>query len=89
MTGLTQSVRAMVASPLPEPGTTFEADDAETGARRLVRATEELAARVAARANEHADRWSRRAAEARLAYVPFSPATEPDALLREIADALS
>ncbi len=73
----------------PEPGATFEAIDAESGARRVVRATAEFAARVAARASAHADRWSRRANEARLAYLPFSPETEPDALLRGIADALS
>lgn len=73
----------------PEPGTTIDATDVETGARRVIRATDELAARVAARAKDHADRWSRRATEARFAYVPFSPETEPDRLLGAIADSLS
>lgn len=73
----------------PAPGAVFEAVDAETGARRLVRTTAESAARVAARAREHAERWARHAAEARLAYVPFAPGAEPDALLRAIASAAS
>lgn len=69
----------------PEPGATYEAVDAETGARRLVRTTAESAARVAARAREHADRWARRALEARLAYVPLAPDVEPDVVLRALA----
>ncbi len=73
----------------PEPGAVFEAVDAETGARRLLRTTAESAARVAARAREHADRWARRAVESRLAYVPLAPAGEPDVLLRALSGAAS
>ena len=73
----------------PEPGTAFEAVDAETGARRLVRTTSASAARVAARAGAHAQRWARHALEARLAYVPLAPDGEPDVLLRALASAAS
>lgn len=69
----------------PTPGKVHLALDAETGERRLVRVTPALAARVAARAGEHAHRWALRARESRFACVPFAPDTAPDALLRALA----
>jgi len=69
----------------PLPGGFFEARDAETGAVRTVRFTPEVAARVTARATEHAERWQRHARQVGLAYVPFAPTTDPEALLRRLA----
>lgn len=68
----------------PPPGAHWLARDVETGRVREVRFTPEVAARVAARAQAHADRWAHAAREVGLAYVPFSPATEPDALLARL-----
>jgi uncharacterized protein (DUF58 family) len=63
----------------------WEARDVESGARRTIRWTPERAAAVAERAAAHAERWARHAREAGLAYLPFAPTTEPEALLRRIA----
>lgn len=65
----------------PSPGAHWLARDAETGVEREVRFTADVAARVAARAQAHADRWAHAAREAGLAYLPFAPTTEPDVLL--------
>jgi uncharacterized protein (DUF58 family) len=63
----------------------WEARDVETGARRTIRWTPARAAAVAAKAAAHAERWARHGREAGLAYLPFAPTTEPEALLRRIA----
>ncbi len=65
----------------PEPGAHWLARDVETGATREVRFTAEVAARVAARAQAHADRWAHAARQVGLAYLPFAPSTAPDVLL--------
>ena len=69
----------------PAPGATWDARDAETGAVVTVRWTPSAAARVASRALAHAERWARHAAEVGLSYVPFSPATPAETLLRRLA----
>jgi uncharacterized protein (DUF58 family) len=61
------------------------ARDPETGETRTVRATRGLVARVAARAQAHADRWASHAAQVGLSYLPFAPGTAPEALLRRLA----
>ena len=70
--------------PACAPGDALEVVDAETGERRAIVATPDLLARVAARTTDHAARWARAAAQARLGYVPVSPATDPAALLRAL-----
>ncbi|HVG92889.1 MAG TPA: DUF58 domain-containing protein [Planctomycetota bacterium] len=69
----------------PQPGGLWEARDAETGEVRTVRLTEEVATRMADRAHAHAERWARHARDTGLAYLPFAPSTEPEALLRRLA----
>jgi uncharacterized protein (DUF58 family) len=63
----------------------FLARDVETGTLRPVSGSPALAARVASRAEAHADRWRRHAAQNGLAYLALSPETSPEALLRRIA----
>jgi len=65
--------------------TVVVARDAETGETRTLRWTRAYAATVAARAQEHADRWARHAAQVGLAYLAFAPSTAPEALLRRLA----
>jgi uncharacterized protein (DUF58 family) len=67
----------------PAPGR-FVAVDAETGERRAVVLDDAAAARVAARAGAHADRWRRHATEVGLHYLPFAPTTDAETLLRRI-----
>jgi uncharacterized protein (DUF58 family) len=69
----------------PRPGALLDARDAETGQARTVRLTEDVCARVVARAAAHAERWARHARGVGLAYLPFAPATPPDDLVRRLA----
>lgn len=68
----------------PAPGAPFLARDVETGAERLVVLDAPAAARVAARAQAHADLWSRHAAQVGLRYLPFAPGGDDEALLRRL-----
>ena len=71
-----------VSSPAPtEP---FLARDVETGTERLVVLDAPSAARVAARAQAHADLWARHAAQVGLRYLPFAPGGDDEALLRRL-----
>ncbi|MBL9085610.1 MAG: DUF58 domain-containing protein [Planctomycetia bacterium] len=69
----------------PPPEGLFEAVDAESGARRVVRWTPDRAERVARRAAAHAERWTHAARAAGLAVVPFAPSTPPEDLLARLA----
>ncbi len=68
----------------PEPGAPFLARDAETGEQIPVALDGPGAARVAARARAHADLWAQHAHAVGLAYLPFAPAFDPEALLRRL-----
>jgi uncharacterized protein (DUF58 family) len=69
----------------PPPTAPFLAHDVESGAERLVALDAEAAARVAARAQAHADLWARHAASVGLRYLPFAPGGDDEALLRRLA----
>jgi uncharacterized protein (DUF58 family) len=69
----------------PKPGAPFLARDVESGAERVVALDGPAAARAAARAQAHADLWARHAAQVGLAYVPFAPGGDDEALLRRLA----
>lgn len=69
----------------PPAGAPFLARDVESGEERWVALDGPAAARVAARAQAHADLWARHAVAVGLAYLPFAPRTEPEALLRRLA----
>jgi uncharacterized protein (DUF58 family) len=84
VTGAILHLRSPSAWSPPSTGR-WEAVDAETGARRVVRWTPERAARVAATAAAHAERWARAARSARLVTVPFAPGFDEPALLSRIA----
>jgi uncharacterized protein (DUF58 family) len=73
---------ALTAPPL---GSRWEARDVETGEVRAVRWSEALAARVAARAADHAERWRHHAVQTGLAYLPFAPETPAEDVLRRVA----
>lgn len=62
--------------------------DVESGDERTVRINEAAAARIAARAKAHADRWARHCLAAGLAYTPFAPSTDDEALFRQLVDDL-
>jgi uncharacterized protein (DUF58 family) len=69
----------------PAPSAPFLARDVESGTERLVALDAEAAARVAARAQAHADLWARHAASVGLRYLPFAPGGDDEALLRRLA----
>jgi uncharacterized protein (DUF58 family) len=69
----------------PAPGRPLRLVDAETGEERIVALDAGGAARAAARAQAHADLWARHAAAVGLAYVPFAPGQDEEALLRRLA----
>jgi len=69
----------------PAPGRTIVACDVESGARHTVRLDARAAARIAARAQAHADLWVHHARQVGLHYLPFAPALEPETLLRRLA----
>lgn len=69
----------------PAPAPPFLARDAETGAERWVALDGPAAARLAARAQAHADLWARHATTVGLVYVPFAPGGSEESLLRRLA----
>lgn len=68
----------------PAPGSVFRARDVESGAYRTVRLDGRAAARIAARAKDHADLWARHARMVGMLYMPFAPGFAPDALMRRL-----
>lgn len=68
----------------PEPGVTIVAKDVESGARRTVALDAGAAARIAARANAHADLWAHHARTVGLLYLPVAPNLSPETLLRRL-----
>ncbi len=62
--------------------------DVETDEVRTVVIDAHAAARVAARAKAHADRWALHARSAGLVYLPFAPSTDDETLLRRLVEAV-
>jgi hypothetical protein len=68
----------------PAPGSTFVACDVESDARCTLRLDGPAAARVAARAQAHADLWAHHAHGVGLLYMPFAPSVPAETLLRRL-----
>ncbi len=70
----------------PEPTEGVTVRDAETGEERALALDRAGAARVAAAAARHGDRWARHAAAVGLLYLPFAPSTPEEVLLRRLVE---
>lgn len=69
----------------PSAGEPFLARDVESGQERWVALDAAAAARVAARAQAHADVWARHALSVGLVYLPTAPNSDPEGLLSRLA----
>ena len=72
----------------PEPCGLVSLRDVETGETKTVVLDAALAARVAARAKAHAERWAAHAGPVGLRYLPFAPSTSDEVLLRRLVEDL-
>lgn len=68
----------------PAPGTTIRAHDVESGEQRTLALDARAAARIAARAKQHADLWAHHARMTGLVYLPIAPAFAWEGLLRSL-----
>lgn len=72
----------------PEPAGLVSLQDVETGETKTVLLDAHLAARVAARAKAHAERWAQHASSVGLRYLPVAPSTSDEVLLRRLVEDL-
>lgn len=68
----------------PAPGSAFRAHDVESGEVRTLALDPASAARIAARATQHADLWAHHARMAGLLYLPIAPSFSWEGLLRRL-----